>query len=783
MKRPINLFFLLLIMTTLAISCTKDSDIGEGGRHSSSSSDSLLRGEELYNHVAGELYDYLYNHDGATIEDIQEQLEKYSTLVTSEVRNNILYLKIDSLYDFMCDPYQVTGELEPKSNDDSLEDFENIEREIQEALYPNISRINPTRTENSEALARASGGSNNLLDKKQVMIWNPWKLSNVKDIMKADVKDINGLKIKSFYFEGLSDLKKMNQYDIVFLCCHGDPDGNIWIPWVNADPSNQEIIKNSALFGSGSITIEGRSVTIEELRSYIPSDLSKTVLWTAICFGDCSFLKNIAIGRGCPAFSGADNYCDVGLPDNFFGLFVAMSYYGGSVRDAADYALPQNYIGGQRYYNKVNRNRGNHFSVPYSNIMGNIVVNRTDLIDLDNYEYVKDISDKRVEIRIPISGNYNFHCYNTLLAGGIRVEVMSSEDNQTHAAITGPNGWLTSEITTRNFSQTRSSFNGIPGGFWIRNKKTKDVSEIPFSNSKVKIYETEYTPSYFPQNDEHKMIARVEVLGNTDDLDEGTYEYKTYLEIDGKKEYSEETYEFEVKRINKVVPEWLLEMMEPYIPIYEGDNPPIIEGTYLLSPQKLFYDSSKQYSSGRVFADNYLFFTDQDEVKDTINFVGFEVNSYGDIISEKYGEGAFISGDGNNFSIFFDTYGENHYNDGDTYSQTALIVSGTKTSTGISDIYYAFAMVDKYDPNNHLMAIGTFRVFIDGDGMTEYIDLTNSARTRTGSNTNNQIPLLSIEADNDHCFTFQRSVPFYEWKNRMDKLKRIRIINGKKVKK
>ena len=44
------------------------------------------------------------------------------------------------------------------------------------------------------------------------------------------------------------------------------------------------------------------------------------------------------------------------------------------------------------------------------------------------------------------------------------------------------------------------------------------------------------------------MLVRFEVLGKTDSLAPGTYEYRTYLEIDGEKEYSDSIYEFTVKK-------------------------------------------------------------------------------------------------------------------------------------------------------------------------------------------------------------------------------------------
>lgn len=784
MKKLINLFFLLLTLTTISlISCTKESDLGEAGRHRSSSIDSLksgdiLRGEELYEKISFEIDEYLHSQDNPSIENVQLWLTKHSPYVTSEVRDNILYILVDSTYEYICDIYGVTCQDEIGNYDDEDVDVISILEEINSALYPE-EEVSNTRTnqvcsdDNSFTMTRAFWNDKIVIN-PVCLIWDPWKNGN--NIV---------LKNTSYSDEGMEAVHtfKANNYNkevfgLVNIRCHGTPEGYMLIPRDAVFGNQLKALgmilgKEDKDYGYGSIPepvydASGKviyengkpkkiykpaySIFSSGMMKLFPDDISSTIVWMNMCFSDSrkSALRKVLEEKKVAAFAGASVRSSGSVTDPLLRNFNKLLFNDDNPMSAANAAKEsfgkRAWLSSYSYYRPYN----------YENVFGE-------------------------EIR----GDFSIHYYGHDISTKPGHKAKSAIDGEPRGEFTVPGEWYESVNNTRGSNVTKASSGAnLPFGFWIRNQKTKEVLEIPISKSTVKEYENEYTPSFFPKNsNEPKMIARIEYLGNTDDLDEGTYEYKTFLEIDGKKEYSDETYEFEVKRINKVVPEWLLEMMEPYIPIYEGDNPPMVEGTYLLSPQKLFYDSSKQYSSGKIFADNYLFFTDQDEVEDTINFVGFEVNNNGDIISEKYGEGAFISGEGNDFSIFFNTAGEHYFNDGYSYSNEALIVSGTKTSTGIRDIYYAFAMVDKYDPYNHLMPIGAFRVFKDGDGMTEYIDLTNSGRTRTRSNDNNKKPLLSSDAYNDHCFTYQRSVPFYEWKNKMDKLKRIRIVNGKKVKK
>ena len=78
-----------------------------------------------------------------------------------------------------------------------------------------------------------------------------------------------------------------------------------------------------------------------------------------------------------------------------------------------------------------------------------------------------------------------------------------------------------------------------------------------------------------------------------------------------------------------------------------------------------------------------------------------------------------------------------------THFKEALVISGIKTDYGIEDLEYAFVMVEKdYDPKPYMMAVGDFRVVIDGDGIA-YNTPWSWARSRNGSDKKN-INLPSI---------------------------------------
>ena len=169
----------------------------------------------------------------------------------------------------------------------------------------------------------------------------------------------------------------------------------------------------------------------------------------------------------------------------------------------------------------------------------------------------------------------------------------------------------------------------------------------------------------------------------------------------------------EPERIDRVIPRDIRNTMEPYINIYDGDNPPKVEGVYLMSPLQLVYDSGGYENDD--WADVYLHLYNQDVVNNTIDYEEQSETK----TQESTGKGAFISGEGDKFSIFFNTNGVVHLDGHDVSYKEALVISGIKTDEGIKDLEYAFTLVEKIgDTTDRLMDVGGFRVFKDGDGIS-----------------------------------------------------------------
>ena len=155
--------------------------------------------------------------------------------------------------------------------------------------------------------------------------------------------------------------------------------------------------------------------------------------------------------------------------------------------------------------------------------------------------------------------------------------------------------------------------------------------------------------------------------------------------------------------IQSVIPQQYIDILDDYIPIYEGNTPPIIEGVWLMDPSELYYDSEGYYDYS--FAPAYWWFYDQSGVDISMMMT----QDLGDLTT---GEGAFISGSGNNFTIYFNDYTSRSNG---AWMVSASIISGTKSSSYIKNMRYAFIVLDTYDPEEEMMTPGMWRVIEDGD--------------------------------------------------------------------
>lgn len=170
------------------------------------------------------------------------------------------------------------------------------------------------------------------------------------------------------------------------------------------------------------------------------------------------------------------------------------------------------------------------------------------------------------------------------------------------------------------------------------------------------------------------------------------------------------------QEIKNIVPDsTLTKIIALGMPVNKGSNPPSLVNIFKMSPLTLTATNiANDFAEGHVFADYKFRFYEQDNKKLTIKIDDKSGTQIGT------GSGGFISGEGNDFSVFMKI----HSISADSTSKADLlnIISGTITSDGIKNCYLSLFMLDDYgDPQGIYMENESGRVFNDSDGMSPIV--------------------------------------------------------------
>jgi len=166
--------------------------------------------------------------------------------------------------------------------------------------------------------------------------------------------------------------------------------------------------------------------------------------------------------------------------------------------------------------------------------------------------------------------------------------------------------------------------------------------------------------------------------------------------------------------INSLVPQSILDQMTSLgMVINTGNTPPNLgigsTGTFFKATPFVLKNTNitNDYAIGYTFADFYVKYYDQDNstLKLKVDYKnGPETGT---------GLGGLLVGKNNTFTVFAKISATNS----GTNADIIQVVSGTLTSSGIKDLYFANFMLNDYgDPKNVWMANGQGRVLYDSDG-------------------------------------------------------------------
>ena len=204
------------------------------------------------------------------------------------------------------------------------------------------------------------------------------------------------------------------------------------------------------------------------------------------------------------------------------------------------------------------------------------------------------------------------------------------------------------------------------------------------------------------------------------------YTYRLVIRKDGKAtmRVSENPWKSEID-IEDIIPRVYLNNIKKHMPIYVGDTPPNVEGSYYMNPYVTAYFSDSDSDPGRTLTSQIVNFSNQNGNILTVNTLDDGDDTY------YYSDGTHITGYGNYFTVFYDLLGYLERSNGEKIDvRVARIYSGKITSTGISDLYYAFTFTEKGDdPDDEYIDVGVFRIYKDKDGFSE----NNSWRPKASS--------------------------------------------------
>ncbi|MEM7550502.1 MAG: hypothetical protein AAF363_12545 [Bacteroidota bacterium] len=194
--------------------------------------------------------------------------------------------------------------------------------------------------------------------------------------------------------------------------------------------------------------------------------------------------------------------------------------------------------------------------------------------------------------------------------------------------------------------------------------------------------------------------------------------------------------------IDQLLTDSLLNIVEGFLDINRGTNPPSLENTYFVSPQILEDSNRPSDNAGMQFVDLTLQVVDQNSDNLTAAIFTREGS-----ISVSTGQGGFVIGEDNNFTIFVEALSINNNN---IDSAVVLdVFSGTLENDGIRNFQRLLILTEDFgDPNNVFIEIGESRLIIDSDGFSPIVDvdLTNGRFKDTGIIDENNIINSSLSS-------------------------------------
>lgn len=162
---------------------------------------------------------------------------------------------------------------------------------------------------------------------------------------------------------------------------------------------------------------------------------------------------------------------------------------------------------------------------------------------------------------------------------------------------------------------------------------------------------------------------------------------------------------------NMIADSLVLQLEEKGMTIHRGNRPPNAEGVFLASPFELLSPYGPEDAEpGYIISDYWFKIYDQVGDQAKIDYKG------GSSSDEGIGEGSFISGSGNKFTLFSEFVGNFG---GEMPYSIVSVITGEISEDGIKDFQFGLVLTHKERDKQNIFLIpeGSSRVFIDNDEM------------------------------------------------------------------
>lgn len=335
-SRSLNPIAFICLFSSIFMLCSCSQEEVNNGETDINTSDV----ESLVNNMS----DFIAKSD-PTFEEMKKYVSKLSGFESFEEKDSLLTINFK---DGSCINYDYYGLLLPPNSDYNVNEDE---------LFATLDAITPSFPEyfsegdtldisgndqNSTRSGYAQSANNyRILTKNKMLLWNPWKSAGDFAINKGREKIIsinrylkkisNKLNVLPELYESdaVAGIKEFNQFDIVFILCHGTDNGEVILPIAK--------LKEVADLLKGKIKIStnlSRRYRTDPLATFTLSGfafdellpkLNRTVVFTMMC---CAAKNNSSILKSCKSknvadFFGADGRCELGaLIDNYYPTLV-----------------------------------------------------------------------------------------------------------------------------------------------------------------------------------------------------------------------------------------------------------------------------------------------------------------------------------------------------------------------------------------------------------------------------------------------------------------------------